>query len=33
MAAISMQSVEKRFGKTDVIRQLDLAINDPEFIY
>ena len=31
MAAISMQSVEKRFGKTDVIRQLDLAINDGEF--
>ncbi|RLT95973.1 ABC transporter ATP-binding protein [Ketobacter sp.] len=31
MAAISMQTVAKRFGKTEVIRQVNLAINDGEF--
>ena len=31
MAGISMQTVDKRFGKTDVIQQVDLEINDGEF--
>ncbi|RLU03977.1 MAG: sn-glycerol-3-phosphate ABC transporter ATP-binding protein UgpC [Ketobacter sp.] len=31
MAGISMQTVDKRFGKTEVIQQVDLAINDGEF--
>ena len=31
MAAISMHTVDKRFGKTEVIQQVNMAINDGEF--